>query len=315
VMLAMGAFRNSIIYGQPAAPASAAILVAAALARRRQDLAAALFLSFALAVKLQLAGPFLAYYLCRRRWKLAGICIAALVLLGAVGVLRMHLAGVDFVHDWMANLGASTSPGGINDASPSGPTRFQLVNLQVILTSLMPRSIANALTLLLVGIVTVAVLLRVLLQTNTPSRRTELGELSLLAALGLLVVYHRWYDTGTLVFLLAWAAVGLDHTAATRAQPASGDAPTSRAALWQALMAVLLIFPFFGSLAIRIRPTPHFQHLSSTQIVWPVAPPPGPWWLELLVLPNQVWALVGVLVLLLCAGWRRPSRQPALSTM
>jgi hypothetical protein len=199
--LALAPVHTSISTGQAAVLATCGIVAGALLHSRRRPYAAGAALGLALVLKLQLALPFLAYFAWRRRWGTAATAAGVLGMLTLVAVGRMWLAGVDWYPTWTANLAALFGRGGFNDASLTGPNRASLINLQYPLHTLIGDGrTVNAIVFAAVG--AAAVLTVAMIRDREPRR--ELLAFSLVAVLGLLVTYHRYYDAAVLVLPIAW---------------------------------------------------------------------------------------------------------------
>jgi hypothetical protein len=229
-ILALGPIQSGISAGQPAIPAVALIVLAAWSATKNKDILAGILLGLTAGFKLQLAAPFLLYYLYITRWRIALTAAITFSLLATVAILRLNLAHVPWFSDWTANIQRAATTGGPNDFTTANRNRDHLVNLQVPLYALFTsRTIAHALAFLITGTLALiyAVKLRPILHVGaTPASRSSLppslgtpGEgrphlalrtqhsaltpLAPLAILTLLPIYHRYYDASLIVIPLA----------------------------------------------------------------------------------------------------------------
>lgn len=272
-IIMLGPLRNGAMGGQPAIAVCALVVLTAVAAQRRFDWTAGVMLAIACAIKPPLAAPFVLYYALRRRWRLVLTTggVAAVIML--VGIVRLQAAGVPWLPELRDNLLAAAAPGAVNDPSPWNPKRFQLINLHVLLhTMIDSRHVVSMLVLALTGLAAVAFARCVWRRAADGDRRRELAELAFVASWTLLPLYHRYYDAGLLVFVLAWSVTAL---------PSRGA---------QARAAILLVMPFVISPALWL-----------TAMLPRAASPPYryPFGIEQLVLPVQVWALVLLCVLML----------------
>jgi hypothetical protein len=202
-VLALAPLHTSMAIGQSAVLATALLVAGLLLQRSGRATAAGVAYGLAMAVKIQIGLPFVAYQWWRRRWITAGSATAVLALLGVVAILRMAAAGVPWLSTWSANLALLSGPGGINDASPFNDDRYSLVNLQYLLHSLgSDRSSAEVITL---AVVAAIALVALLLLFRVRDERRDLLAFAVIAPLSLLVVYHRFYDAVLLAFPIAWA--------------------------------------------------------------------------------------------------------------
>lgn len=204
--LALAPIHTSISSGQSAVLATFGIVLGALLQSRHRPYAAGIAYGLAAVVKVQLALPFLAYLMWRRRWGTVATALGVLTLLTLVSVGRMAVSGVDWYPTWTSNLSQAFGEGGLNDPSRAGPNRASLINLQYPLHTLIGHAgVVNAIVFAGVG---AAALLTVLLIRDREPRR-ELLALSLVAILGLLATYHRYYDAALLVLPIAWGIAAL----------------------------------------------------------------------------------------------------------
>ena len=217
--LAQEVFRTGPLLGQPAVITTALIVLAARTAGAGRDGWAGVALAVAMSLKPQMAGGFVAYYLLRRRWRLAAIAMAVPLVLNLMATAWLWGHGVHWYHALLDNLSAASAPGAVNDAAPTGRQRFELVNVQLILFAFVSQPwLVRAATAALAVAGGAAFAWAVVRHASArdpianpdvardglPAR--GLAELGFVAAFGLLPVYHRWYDGGPLVLALAWAA-------------------------------------------------------------------------------------------------------------
>ncbi len=219
----------------------------------------------------------LLYYLLIRRDKsLGAYCFAgtAVVMAVAVGWMGMH------DNHWWADLSANLQrlqvPGGGGDFTGANAMRFTMINLQVLLFAMFPSTLAaNVLAYALTGVLVAAFLYF----TRKRNSATELVEASTVAVLSLLPLYHRSYEAAVLVLPLAWAFAKLH----------SEFAAAARISL--ALVAVFLV------------PGGALLHILSSQGTIPLVISRQFWW-EPIVMVHQIWALLGLSLVLLYARAR-----------
>jgi hypothetical protein len=269
-VIALGPLRNGAMGGQPAIVVTGLIVLAALAAQRGWQWTPGIMLAFACALKPPLAGPFLLYYGLRRQWRLALSGVAVAMTIAFIGVIRLDLSGIAWLPALRANLHAAGMAGAINDTTAWSIKRFEMINLQVLVHTLSDdRRVVSIVVLGLTALA--AIIFAGFVSQRSRDQRRELAELAFVASLTLLPLYHRWYDAGLLVFVLAWGMAALP-------------------SLWrvQALTAMIVVSASFViSPALWLaRTLPH------------AATPPFRYWrgVEQLVLPVQVWAIV-----LLCA--------------
>jgi len=198
--LLAGPVQSGISAGQPAIIATALIVLAMLFEQKRNWLASGVLLGFAIGLKMQLAAPFLLYLLYRKSWRAAAVAITVFLIIGAAALLRLQLAGVAWLSDWLQNIHRSATNGGPNDFLTANPTRDHLLNLQLPLYAILrSRALANAGAAIIVALLIVWYLFR---------RKSEsLDSLAPVAAITLLPIYHRYYDGTLLVIPMAWALI------------------------------------------------------------------------------------------------------------
>jgi hypothetical protein len=156
----------------------------------------------ATAIKIQVGLPFVAYLLWRRRGTPALASCLVPVGLTVLSVMRMQVAAAPWLSSWLANLSRLSRPGGINDPSLQNPDRFSLINLQYLLSSLIANgAVVELMTVSTVGLAALALVW--LRRGRDP--HPDLLALAVVAVLGLLAVYHRYYDAVLLAIPIAWA--------------------------------------------------------------------------------------------------------------
>ncbi len=202
LLIALAPVHSTMAMGQTGIIATALVVMAAALERQRSPVAAGIFYGLAIALKMQIALPFLAYVIWKRRWPTAAAGVLVIVAFSALSIGRMELAGVRWYGTWMANLVGTTSGGGHNDASLANPGRHSMLCLPVLLYGFIDNRMAvMAITYTLV--LAAAAFAVYFLRGRYPKQ--ELLALSIVAVLSLLVTYHRTYDAVLLAIPLAWA--------------------------------------------------------------------------------------------------------------
>jgi hypothetical protein len=274
--LALAATRTTIASGQTGIVATAGIIGAVLLQRSDRGVAAGVVLGLATAIKIQLGLPFLLYFMWRRRWPTVVTATVVLAGLTVISVVRMAVAGVPWLASWMANLDVLSSPGGLNDPGRLNPQRYSLVNLQYLLESLgIGGSAAFILTIALIG---AAGLFTVWLITGRNPRQ-ELLALSIVAVLGLLVTYHRYYDAVILALPLAWAFCAV-----------------RSARRWQAIATLILCGVFILPIPTNLWDLQQAGALPSRLVE-------SAFW-EPVILAHEAWALALMVIVLIWAAIR-----------
>jgi hypothetical protein len=180
------------------------MVIGAWAAWRRFDIAAGITIGVATALKPQLGGVLLVYFVLMRRWRLAAACTATVLLLAAVALVPMALRGTPWLSSWRSNMAEGDRLGGFNSPFPENALRRHMLNLQILFGANF--AVVNVLAIGLTALMATAVAVRC---ARRNARGDELLILSIVCVLGLLPVYHRFYDAAILVFPIAWAMVRL----------------------------------------------------------------------------------------------------------
>ncbi len=200
-ILLLGPIQSAIAAGQPAIAAVALIVTAACCASRKRDTLAGILLALAAGFKLQLAAPFILYYLYTSRWRIALTASTTFALIAALAILRLNLGHVSWLSDWTHNIQRASTHDGPNDFTTGNRNRDHLLNLQVPFYAMFThRAIAHALAFTITGIAAIVYAFQLRRRKHATD---ELLFLAPLAILTLLPIYHRYYDASLLVIPLA----------------------------------------------------------------------------------------------------------------
>ncbi len=280
-VLLLGPVHLTMSLGQTALMATAAVVAGLLIQRSGQPRLAGLLFALATAVKVQIGLPFIAYLVWRRHWLTAVVSGLVLAAVTALSVLRMEIAGVPWFDSWQENLRVLLGPGGVNDPSVLNPERFSLINLQYPLESIVAST--NLSNLLVIVLVAAAGLALTWLLRSHRSGQEELLAVSIVAVLGLLVTYHRYYDAVLVALPVAWGLSAL------------GTAAWRHGAV-VLLLSLDFVAPILGGL-LTLQRQGILPPALTESFVW-----------EVVVLPVHTWVLVAlVLVMLHAAATIRPA--------
>jgi len=270
--LALAPFHTGIVTGNVALVAVEFGVIAVWTAHRDHDVMTAILLAASAGLKPQIGLCFLMYYLARRRWRVFGMAVALLAGVAAVGLLRLEAGHTPWVANYLNDNRVLLETGVLANFTPVNPTRFGLINLQVVLYSLAGSvQLANYLAMS-VGAIFLVVWAIVISRSNS-SPESELLDLSTIAVVSLLPVYHRFYDAAVLVLPLCWVCLSF-----RKARPA-------------AVVALLLMLPFAipgGTILETLQADGRIPAALASH-----------WWWERIVMPHQIWALLFLSILLL----------------
>jgi hypothetical protein len=263
--LASAPVQGALGSGQPALPACSLLIFAVWAYSRNKISLATVLLGLSAAVKIQIGGPFLLYYLFLRQWRLVSLATLLFLALSLLSIARMEWAGNDhWATDWQRNIAVTLEPKQINDPRPGGPFRNDMVNMQTLMDVVIHNEhIADAMVVvLLLPMVTL------FFSIVRPARAagSDLLKLSIVGLISMLPLYHRLYDCTLLMMLLAWALANLDG-------PRRGPAMIALALLGELLVPIDLIPALL-----------HRTHLfdNSTSSMW---------W-QGLVVPHHAWGIL-----------------------
>jgi hypothetical protein len=270
--LALAPFHTGIVTANVALVAVELGVIAVLTGRKGYDTATAALLAVSVGLKPQIGLCFLLYYLSRRRWRVFGLTLAGLSLLAGLGLLRLGLGHTPWLGNYLNDNHILLETGILANFTPINPTRFGLINLQVVLYPMVESvNMANRLA------VSIGALFLVVWGVGTWRRRVqgdfELLDLSAVAILSLLPIYHRFYDATLLVLPLCLAFSWF-----------------RKARLFGSL-CLLLMLPFLipgGTLLETMQASGHIPLRFASR-----------WWWETIVMPHQVWMLFFLSILLL----------------
>ncbi len=160
-------------------------------------------IAIAMCLKPQVAIWFFAYMWLRKKWNIAFTTLAAGAALSAGCVLWMWIHHVAWLKPLLDQMAQTASPVGFNGFYPPGTTRFQMVNLQVLVIQFVQSLkwsgiLSWAIFAVLAGASAFLIRSRV-------SDRNESTGIAIVAALTLLPVYQRFHSAETLLFVVYWA--------------------------------------------------------------------------------------------------------------
>ena len=248
------------------------------------DMIAGLLFGVACSLKPHIGAFLVLYYILQRRWRLFVTAVTCTAALALIALAWMQFAGVHWFADYITNARLGAQKNTIDDFTSANPIRFMLINLQVPLYSFTHNAksanmIAFALGLILILLWTALVLRR---GRNTDS----LLALGTIALIGLLPLYHRFYDATVLAIPLCWCLASAERVKSV------------------ANAALLLIIPFFVPSAAILQEAARRGYVSQT---WTQS-----WWWDRILMPHQTWLLLILSVLLLYGMARSPGARSTL---
>lgn len=289
--VALAPFHTGLASGNASILVIGLCAVAILAATRQHDVTAGALFGVACSLKPQIGAFLVLYYLVRRRWQLFATAVASTIGLAAVAALYMWIRGVHWIQDYLHNARGFVSANHIDDFTSANPGRFTLINLQVPLFSITGHaSSANLLAFAVGGLLVCAWIYWVARGSVHVPQLLSLGAISII---GLLPVYHRFYDAGLLILPLCWCVTQF-------VGPPKAATSTVKVALL--LMAPFLVpgTAFLQQLAVHDK----IPDAIKTSRLW-----------NCVVMPHETWALLFLCVVLLYEiAPRRMPRKIASST-
>lgn len=213
-------------------------------------------------------------------WRALGWSVGVVALMGAVGVGRLWVAGVEWWGPFQANLARFSEPGAIGDARPGGPFRYQMIDLRPVLYVVFsePRWVAAAAW----GLVLAAAGVAIWRLRAIGLRRHALLAAGGVAVLTLMPTYHRFYDAAVLLVAAVWVVGRLTKN-------------RSEAVGWVAAAALApFLVPGSAALATLVQRGTIPDSIAGT------------WLWTHVMMQHQSWCLVILLGCLLVALFREP---------
>lgn len=304
VLLAWAPLHTGIALGQTTLLAVATLPAGLMLIDRGRPVGGGVIMALGMAFKPQVTGLLLGYLAYRHHWRAVISCCLAGGLILAAAAAALHSAHPGWLGDFIATLGRfRESPFG--DATGTGPYRFQMIHLGVLLHGLtQSRAAVTAGALsFTAGVLAVAGYLararrpRDVAGPAPPGprfTRHDLPLVALVAAAHLLPGYHRFYDALVLLPAAAWTIHRL-HTALALHTMAANSTVRSpvKLRLTPAVITALALSCFLVPGAAAL-------HLLAQRGMLSEALVQSPLW-RWGVLLHQPWAVVVIVLALLAA--------------
>lgn len=271
--LALAPFQTGIASGNLTISVVGLCALAIWAEHRGGDIAAGILFGIACSLKPQLGAFLVLFYLLRGRWRLFSTAVATTLGLILVAVIYLWLRGTAWTQDFLNNAkGFVSANNNIDDFSSVNPGRFNLINLQVPAFSITGH--ASSANLLAFAISFCLISAWLFWAIKGRQRVPELLSLGAIAIIGLMPVYHRFYDASLLAVPLCWCVVAC----------AEKFKVIARAAL-------LLMIPFLAPGSAFLQ-----KLVATGRIPESVK---DSWWWNQLVMPHETWALLALCLLLL----------------
>jgi len=200
------------------------------------------------------------------------MALALVAGVAALGLLRLEIGHTPWLSNYLTDNRILLETGVLGNFTAINPTRFGLINLQVALYPLFDSvRLTNGVAMFVGGTLLMVWLIR--MGRSAPRGDRELLDLSAIAIISLLPVYHRFYDATLLVLPLCWVFLSF------------------RKAQGFAMVSLLLMLPFLvpgGTMLETMQSGGRIPAALSSHWSW-----------QVFVMPHQVWALLLLGVLLL----------------
>jgi hypothetical protein len=264
-------------------------------ARGGRGLLAGVMMGLGTAVKPQFGLPFIVYQAGRMRWIAAATAVVMVVALAVGGVARLQASGGQWYESWQRNVHNFPLKEDGNPTMENRAMRHHLLNLHYPLHSFTDdRALVNAMVPVMVAVPCVAYL-AIDLRDQKRRRRLwtpggvegggELLSLAMTSAAMLLVVYHRFYDGVAMVFPIGLAAAGLMRGERRH---------------W---VTLALCLPFLAPGPVML--------VDAAAKGWVPAALSQSWAWERLIVPQQAWAVLALLLWCVWLRWKAAKRPEA----
>ena len=277
--LALAPFHTGMANGNWTLLVVGACAAAVWAARDHRDVTAGIFFAVACSLKPQIGALFVLYYLVRQRWRLFATALASTIGLALVAVLRLQISGVSWVQDYVRNATGFFTANHIDDFTTANPIRFTLINLQAPFFSMTGRSSLANVMAFSVGVLLMLCWLYLVIRHS--NRHSDFLPLAAIVVIGLLPVYHRFYDASLLVIPLCWCMTQ----------------PVGRRTVSQ--FVLLLMTPFLVPGTVILQQIARQGRLPSAVT--------DSWWWNCVVMPHESWLLLVLSLALLYAMLQDPS--------
>jgi Glycosyltransferase family 87 len=267
IAVGLAPLHTGIALGNLVVPSAALTLLAVWAALTKRDSLAGLLLAFAICLKPQIGGIVWLGYALQRRGRICLFAAAISLMVAIFAIGRLELSQPDWANSWISNYHESVSDGGTNNPTASNVSRHHLLNLQWLLHTFLGQTwLVNLMVLGFVGS-QFAVLWTV--NVKPGSSQNNILFFSALIVLGLLASYHRFYDATLLILPLLWSLIEWRG----RHQK-------------EARLSLLLIISFLVPGAVILKELIGIGYLPRE---WESS-----WWWDSIIMPHQVWSLVGL---------------------
>ncbi|MCC5828016.1 MAG: DUF2029 domain-containing protein [Phycisphaeraceae bacterium] len=284
MVLILAPIQTGLGFGQLAMASVAMMALAYDAHRRRRPGCAGVWYALAGVFKPHLALSMGLYWLLRRQWRL--LSVAALVSVGFLlfSTVRLHVALPEWYDLWSEQASRHLDGGMADYTKPDGHV---FVNLDYAVHRLVgSKPVTEAITWSIVGALLLVAIWRLRKDVRRGSdeevdRLRELAIAGFLAMIGLLPLYHVYYDASLMVFAIAWAV---------------GTVAISRS-IWAWVILVASVgfwVPGAAALAVWTRRGIIPEAISEAA------------WFNNLVMAYQPWLLLLMVIALLAAMGRRP---------
>ncbi len=191
-----------LVVGQPATLSISLLIIGSYLLLRVRFLPlCALLLMISLAVKPQIGGLIVLYFLAQRiywRYAFAALAGSLVLLLSAVLILQVHPDSALWLSTLRGNLSSTLNSGGSADPRPANQVAIGDTNLQSLTSIFFANSRTFNFAAYAIFLVLLSVWIMAVARSNISPEMHYLA-LASLSVLSLLPIYHRFYDTRLLL--------------------------------------------------------------------------------------------------------------------
>lgn len=159
-----------------------------------------ILLAISLSLKLNLGVIFLGYFIIYRKWNILGFCLVAMLLIIALGVLKLGWGNFSWVFSWIKNLQLVTREWATTKPEANYPNSIFLINIHYPLYKIIRNKFIVNTIAISIGFIGFVIMLK-----SYKFNNNLFGKLTMITAIASIILissYHRLADATILIFLI-----------------------------------------------------------------------------------------------------------------
>lgn len=280
--LSLTFIQQSFVQGQPVIIVIALIVYSIHFLKNNNYFLSALTLSISLCLKPQLSFLFFIYYFVNREFKVITICIILCAGILFLPFIRMGFSDFSWVSSYLDAIQWSVQEGHTNDPSMANPGRHTLINMQYFLLNIIKAK--NIVNLIVYAIWLIELLLVLKLRKNSGYPFDVLLDISAIAIISLLPMYHRNYDASLLLIVVTFCFEALR---------------TTYAIYGKIILIMMTIFVIPGPSILKYLES-HYNFIKNVSHLW--------FW-EIIIVPHHAIMIFILSIILIYIMFKRKNRE------